>query len=214
MGVNIFVFFLPVLFGVDVMNMDSEYLWSIGASFGPSIMIDGEIWRLFSAMFLHGGIEHVFMNMLSLFLVGRSVEMIFSRVSYLSIYFISGLIGSLTSIYFHPVTVGIGASGAIFGIFGAVVGFALVHHKRMHNEFQSFIKSVGIILLLNLGIGLAFPSIDMSAHIGGAITGVIGGAVVAIYPRSLWVYILVASIVMLLMYSYLVDYVPTQLPVY
>ena len=194
------------------MSMNSEYLWSIGASFGPSITMDGEIWRLFSAMFLHGGIEHLFMNMLSLFLVGRSVEMLFSKVSYLSIYFISGLIGSLVSIYFHPITVGIGASGAIFGIFGAVVGFALIHRHRMHSEFKSFINSVGIILLLNLGIGLAFPNIDMSAHIAGMITGVIGGAVVAKYPKNIWLYILIASIVIALIYSYLVSYIPTQLP--
>ncbi len=201
-----------MLFGVNVMDMDSEYLWSIGASFGPSIILDGEVWRLFSAMFLHGGVEHVLMNMLSLFLVGRSVEMIFSKASYLSIYFISGLIGSLTSIYFHPITVGIGASGAIFGIFGAVVGFALVHRHRMQSEFRSFIKSVGIILILNLGIGLAFPNVDMSAHIGGMIVGIIGGAVVAKYPRGLLLYIFMASIVIALMYSYLVSYIPAQLP--
>jgi len=194
------------------MNMSSEFLWSIGASFGPSIAMDGEIWRLFSAMFLHGGAEHVFMNMLSLFLVGRSVEMIFSRVSYLSIYFISGIIGSLVSIYFHPITVGIGASGAIFGIFGAVVGFALVHRHRMHSEFKSFINSVGIVLLLNIGIGLAFPNVDMSAHIGGMITGLIGGAVVAKYPKKLWLFISLALLVMVLIYGYLVNYVPTQLP--
>jgi rhomboid protease GluP len=194
--------------------MDSEYLWSIGASYGPSVVMEGEVWRLFSAMFLHGGLEHILMNMFSLYLVGRSVEMIFSRVSYLSIYLISGLIGSLTSIYFHPVTVAIGASGAIFGIFGSVVGFALIYRHQMHSQFQDFIKSVGVVLLLNLGIGLIFPSVDMSAHIGGAIAGIIGGAVVAKYPKSLWIYILVSSIVMGIIYSYLMGYVPTQLPIY
>ena len=194
------------------MSMSANYLWSIGASLGESVVMRGEIWRMFSAMFLHGGIEHIFMNMLSLFLVGRSVEKLFSKASYLSIYFISGLIGFLVSIYFHPDTVAIGASGAIFGIFGAVVGFALVHRNRMHDEFQEFIKSIGVVLLLNLGIGLAFPNVDMSAHIGGMIAGVIGGAVVAKYPKGLWLYISIASIIMILIYSYLVSYVPTQLP--
>ncbi|SFV63135.1 FIG056164: rhomboid family serine protease [hydrothermal vent metagenome] len=185
------------------MDMSAEYLYNIGASFGPSVVMEGEVWRLFSAMFLHGGIEHVFMNMLSLFLVGRSVEMIFSRASYLSIYFISGVIGFLVSIYFHPITVAIGASGAIFGIFGAVVGFALIHRKRMHDKFQRFIKSVGVVLLLNFAIGLIFPNVDMSAHIGGAIAGLIGGAMVAKYPKYLWLYILISSVVIALIYSYL-----------
>jgi rhomboid protease GluP len=185
------------------MDMSSEYLYSIGAMNGVAVVVYGEVWRLFSAMFLHGGVEHILMNMLSLFLVGRSMEMLFSTFSYLSIYFISGLIGGLVSIYFHPIGVGIGASGAIFGIFGAVVGFALVHHKRMHDEFQAFIKSVGIILLLNLGIGLIFPNVDMSAHIGGVIAGLIGGAMIAKYRNSTWLYVVISSVVMVLIYSYL-----------
>jgi rhomboid protease GluP len=203
MAINIIIFVLPLLVGVNVMDMSAEYLYSIGAMFGPSVVMEGEVWRLFLAMFLHGGVEHVLMNMLSLFLVGRSVEMIFSTRSYLSIYFISGVIGSLVSIYFHPVSVGIGASGAIFGIFGAVVGFALVHHKQMHDEFQSFIKSVGVILLLNLVIGLVFPNVDMSAHIGGAIAGIVGGAIIAKNPKNLWLYIILSLIVMAGIYGYL-----------
>ena len=203
MVINIVVFFLPLLVGVNVMDMSSEYLYSIGAVEGNAVVVKGEVWRLFSAMFLHAGVEHILMNMLSLFLVGRSVEMMFSRFSYLSIYFISGLIGSLVSLYFHKSGVGIGASGAIFGIFGAVVGFALVYHKEMHDEFQDFIKSVGIILLLNLAIGLIFPNVDMSAHIGGAITGIIGGVMIAKYRTSTWFYILVSFVIMFLMYIYL-----------
>jgi len=96
-----FVFLSPVIEGINVMDMSAGYLFSIGAMFGPTVVLEGEIWRLFSAMFLHGGAEHVLMNMLSLYLVGRSVERIFSALSYLFLYFISGLIGSLVSIYFH-----------------------------------------------------------------------------------------------------------------
>ena len=201
--INIVVFLLPLLVGVNVMDMSSAYLYSIGAVEGTAVVVKGEVWRLFSAMFLHGGVEHILMNMLSLFLVGRSVEMMFSRFSYLSIYLTSGVIGSLVSIYFHKESVGIGASGAIFGIFGAVVGFALVYHKEMHDEFKNFIKSVGVILLLNLAIGLIFPNVDMSAHIGGAITGVIGGAMIAKYRNHTWFYLLASLVVMFLMYSYL-----------
>lgn len=203
MLINTVVFLLPLLVGVNVMDMSARYLASIGGLFGPLVVLEGEIWRLVSAMFLHGGIEHILMNMLSLFIVGRSVEMIFSKTSYLIIYFISAFVGSLLSIYFHPVTVGIGASGAIFGLFGALTGFVLVHRKRMQGEFMEFMKSFGILLLLNLGIGLAFPSVDLSAHIGGLIAGIIGGVFVAFHPKNIWFYLGLMLIIMYLFYGYL-----------
>lgn len=203
MIINIIVFLLPLLDGANVMNMSSKYLASIGGLFGPSVILEGEIWRLVSAMFLHGGIEHILMNMLSLFIVGRSLEMFFSKTSYLIIYFISAFLGSLISIYFHPVTVGIGASGAIFGLFGALIGFVLVHRKRMQDDFMEFMKSFGLLLLLNLGIGLLFPSVDLSAHIGGLVAGIIGGIFVALHPKNIWIYLGLMLFVMYLFYSYL-----------
>jgi len=186
--------------------MSSEYLLSIGAMFGPSIILDGELWRLVTAMFLHGGIEHIAMNMLSLWFVGRVVESWFDRVSYISIYFISGLVGGLISIYMHPITVGIGASGAIFGIFGALSGMVIVHRKRMEEQFKSFMKEFGIILLLNLVIGVVFQSVDLSAHIAGLIVGMIGGAMVAKSYKMIWIYIAIMTIFMILFYSYLYSY--------
>ncbi|MCH9739975.1 MAG: rhomboid family intramembrane serine protease [Epsilonproteobacteria bacterium] len=183
--------------------MSAEYLYSIGGMFGPSVVMDGEIWRLFTAMFLHGGAEHIIMNMLSLYIVGRSVEMLFSKVAYLGIYFVSGLVGGLASIYFHPVSVGVGASGAIFGVFGALAGFALVHYKRMHDEFISFMRGFGIILVLNLVIGLVFPSVDLSAHIAGLVVGVIGGIFVAKFPKGIWLYVAIMTLLMVLFYNYL-----------
>lgn len=203
MIINIIAFLLPLLEGVNVMNMSAKYLASIGGLFGPSVILEGEIWRLVSAMFLHGGIEHILMNMLSLFIVGRSLEMFFSKTSYLIIYFISAFVGSLISIYFHPVTVGIGASGAIFGLFGALIGFVLVHRKRMQDDFMEFMKSFGLLLLLNLGIGLLFPSVDLSAHIGGLVAGIIGGIFVALHPKNIWIYLGLMLFVMYLFYSYL-----------
>ena len=203
MIINIIAFLLPLLEGVNVMNMSSKYLASIGGLFGPLVILEGEIWRLVSAMFLHGGIEHILMNMLSLFIVGRSLEMFFSKTSYLIIYFISAFVGSLISIYFHPVTVGIGASGAIFGLFGALIGFVLVHRKRMQDDFMEFMKSFGLLLLLNLGIGLLFPSVDLSAHIGGLVAGIIGGIFVGLHPKNIWIYLGLMLFVMYLFYSYL-----------
>ncbi|MCK4442221.1 MAG: rhomboid family intramembrane serine protease [Sulfurovaceae bacterium] len=191
--------------------MSSEYLLSIGAIFGPSIILDGELWRLVTAMFLHGGIEHIAMNMLSLWFIGRVMESWFDRVSYLSIYFISGLVGGLISLYMHPTTVAIGASGAIFGIFGGLFGMVIVHRKRMEEQFKSFMKQFGIIILLNLVIGVVFESVDLSAHIAGLIVGMIGGAMVAKSYNMIWIYIAVMVLFMILFYNYLYEYL---LPLY
>ncbi|HHB93533.1 MAG TPA: rhomboid family intramembrane serine protease [Campylobacterales bacterium] len=191
--------------------MSSQYLLSIGAIFGPSIIIDGELWRLVTAMFLHGGIEHIAMNMLSLWFVGRVMESWFDRVSYISIYFISGIAGGLISIYMHPTTVGIGASGAIFGIFGALSGMVIVHRRRMEEQFKAFMKEFGIILFLNLVIGVVFESVDLSAHIAGLIVGMIGGAMVAKSYKMIWIYISIMVISMILFYNYLYSYL---LPLY
>ncbi len=154
-------------------------------------------------MFLHGGLEHIAMNMLSLWFVGRVVEVWFNKVSYLSIYLISGLMGGLISIYMHPVTVGIGASGAIFGIFGAMAGIVIVHRKRMEAQFKAFIRDFGIILLLNLVIGVVFESVDLSAHIAGLIMGIIGGAMVGKSPKNMILFIVISTLIMSFIYSYL-----------
>ena len=191
--------------------MSSEYLLSIGAIFGPSIILDGELWRFVIAMFLHGGIEHIAMNMLSLWFIGRVMESWFDRVSYISIYFISGIVGGLVSIYMHPITVGIGASGAIFGIFGALSGMVILHRQNMEEQFKSFMKQFGIILLLNLVIGITFKSVDLSAHISGLVVGMIGGAMVAKSYKMIWIYIAIMVIVMILFYNYLYSYL---LPLY
>ncbi len=181
--------------------MSSDNLIKYGAINGVLVVVYKEFWRLFTAMFLHGGFEHIFMNMLSLWFVGRVVERWFDRFSYITIYFISGLIGGLISIYTHPIGVAIGASGAIFGIFGAMAGVVIVNKKRMETQFKIFIKEFGIILLLNLIIGIIFESVDLSAHIGGLIIGLIGGAMVAKgYIKS---YIILSIIIMALIYSYI-----------
>lgn len=194
---------MPLLAGVDIIDTSSEYLLSVGAMFGPAVVLNGEIWRLFTAMFLHGGLEHIAMNMLSLWFVGRVVEVWFNKISYLSIYLISGVMGGLISIYMHPVTVGIGASGAIFGIFGAMAGIVIVHRKRMEAQFKAFIRDFGVILLLNLVIGVFFESVDLSAHIAGLITGIIGGTMVGKNPKNIWLFIAIMTIIMVLIYSYL-----------
>jgi len=175
---------------------------NFGASNGILVVIYGEFWRLFSAMFLHGSLLHITFNMLSLWFVGRAVEGWISRFSYLVIYFSSGIIGGLVSIYFHPNTVAIGASGAIFGIFGAMGGFVFANRERLI-YLENFLKEFGVILLLNFLIGVVFDSIDLSAHIGGLIVGFIGGLMVGISKRLIFIYLIGSIVFAILFYRYL-----------
>jgi rhomboid protease GluP len=128
------------------------------------------------------------MNMFSLYIVGRPVEIYFEKRAFLAIYFFSGLIGAVASLAMHPQSVGIGASGAIFGLFGALAGFFLVHRERIGAQSRAFMKNFGVIIALNVFLGLSIPSIDMSAHIGGLLVGMIGGMMLSYNPRWLLFY--------------------------
>ena len=132
------VYIFSAFFSRSLVDMDVQILVEMGALFGPFTVHKGEWWRLLSAMFLHGGMTHLLMNMFSLYIVGRGAETYFDTRSYLSIYFFSGIIGGLTSLYMHPVSVGVGASGAIFGVFGALAGFFMAHRERIASHSKAF----------------------------------------------------------------------------
>ena len=159
----------------NAIDMHSRDLVAIGGVYAPFVVLQNEWWRILVSIFLHGGLTHVALNTISLIIVGRVVEEYFYTFNYLVIYFISGVIGVLASIYFHPLGVLIGASGAIFGVFGALVGFFIANRRVMMHQFKAVMQNIGVILLINLGIGLAFPSVDMVAHIAGLIFGVVAG---------------------------------------
>ncbi|MFT7823966.1 MAG: rhomboid family intramembrane serine protease [Sulfurimonas sp.] len=176
---NLLVYIPAALFSADIVSMDTRVLVALGALYGPIVFGYDEWWRLLSAMFLHGGMTHLLMNMFSLYIVGRPVEIYFSKYSYLAIYFFSGLIGAVASLAVHPESVGIGASGAIFGLFGALTGFFIVHRERIGAQSKVFMKNVGVIIALNVFLGLTIPAIDMSAHAAGFVTGLTGGMVIS-----------------------------------
>lgn len=200
------VYLFSSLLSQSLIDMDMQILVDMGALFGPYTVLKGEWWRLLTAMFLHGGMTHILMNMLSLYIVGRGAEMYFDTKSYLSIYFFSGIIGGLVSLYMHPVSVGVGASGAIFGVFGALAGFFLAHRDKIASHSKAFMKDFGIIIVINIVIGLSIPSIDVSAHIGGLIIGFIGGFVLSKDPKWIWVYNTMMILVLMAFVSYLPDH--------
>ena len=200
------VYLISAFLSQSLVDMDMQTLVDMGALFGPLTVLKGEWWRLLTAMFLHGGTTHLLMNMFSLYLIGRGAEMYFDTKSYLSIYFFSGIIGGLVSLYMHPVSVGVGASGAIFGVFGALAGFFLAHREKIASHTKAFMKDFAIIIVINLVIGFSIPSIDVSAHIGGLIVGFIGGFVLSKNPKWILAYSAAMVLVIMAIASYLPDH--------
>jgi len=200
---NIVVYLFSALASQSFIDMDQETLVNMGALFGPYTVQDGQWSRLFTAMFLHGGMTHLLMNMFSLYLIGRGAEQYFDTKSYLSIYLFAGLLGGLTSLTVHPISVGVGASGAIFGVFGALAGFFLAHRDQIEAHSKAFMKDFSIIIGINMVLGFSIPSVDVSAHVGGLIVGFIGGFIISKNPKWVWSYNAAMILLMLAFMSYL-----------
>ncbi len=200
-----------VLFIIPIISPQIEVpLYIAGALHGYEIFVEGQFYRFITSMFIHSGAMHIVMNVLSLYMIGQVLEKLFKPLTYLAIYFITGIIGSLLFLYINDDGQAVGASGAIFGMFGALAGFAWVHRKTMHDEFMRFMRSFGIILLINFALGLAIPEIAMSAHIGGLISGIISGIIMAKNPNYLWAYLVGSSIFIFLSYNYIASLYATS----
>lgn len=154
--------------GGSIFNSDTNVLILLGAKVND-LIAGGEYFRLVSSMFLHGGLLHLAVNMYSLYAIGPMVERVYGKKKYLVIYFLAGICSSIFSYSFSP-NVSIGASGAIFGILGAVLVFAI---KSKGKTGSGFIKSILSVIFINIAIGIAVPNIDNFAHMGGLIGGVI-----------------------------------------
>ncbi|OLS34095.1 rhomboid family intramembrane serine protease [Alkalihalophilus pseudofirmus] len=167
---------IAVMFYIIEQNGGSTHVLTLiefGAKYNPAIL-DGEWWRFFSSMFLHIGFIHLFMNSLALFYLGGAVERMYGTSRFVLIYFIAGLIGSISSFAFNE-QVAAGASGAIFGLFGALLYFGTAQPKLF---FRTMGMNVLVILGINLVFGFVMPMIDNGAHIGGLVGGFLAAALV------------------------------------
>ncbi len=203
---NILIYLISSFYSGSLVNMDLQVLVDLGALYGPLTVLKDEWWRLGTAMFLHGGMTHILMNMFSLYLIGRGAEMYFDTKSYISIYIFSGIVGGLVSLLMHPASVGVGASGAIFGVFGALAGFFLAHKEQIAVQSKAFMKDFGIIIAINLVIGFSIESVDVSAHLGGLVVGFIGGFLLSKSPKFLSLY----NSSMILLAVAIAYYLPSQ----
>lgn len=130
--------------------------------FGPKVK-NGEYWRLFTVALLHANWMHLLFNMLALWSIGTPVEQIFGRGRYIFLFLGSLLTASIASAYFGPAALAVGASGAIFGLFGALLAIG----RRAGANYQNVTGTI----VLNLLITFIVPGIDWRAHVGGLIGG-------------------------------------------
>lgn len=159
--INLFVFLFPLFYG------NSEQIYNLFASYGPFVKM-GDYYRLLTAAFLHANIAHLIFNMYALWIIGMQLESFIGKWRYLVVYLFSAVCGSLLSVIVTPDAVSVGASGAIFGLLGALLYFG--YHYRVY--LGTVIKSQIIpLIVINLLLGFMVPGIDNAAHIGGLIGG-------------------------------------------
>ena len=175
-------------------TIESSIAW--GANYGP-LTLDGQWWRLVTHLFLHGGPFHILMNMWVLWDVGRLMERLVGHTAMAVIYFVAGIAGGMASLAFHPHIPSVGASGAVFGIIGALFGLLL--HARdavPPARLQQLQSGIIAFVIFNVIFGMSAQGVDVAAHAGGAIAGLLAGLIVlpAVRP-GYWLRIGVLAIV-------------------
>ncbi|MBV8328019.1 rhomboid family intramembrane serine protease [Chryseobacterium sp.] len=175
-NLNLLIYIIMVFSGLGLISFKGEDLLNWGANFKP-LTINGQWWRLLTSTFLHGGLMHILANMYGLLFVGIFLEPILGKVKYAFIYLITGIFASIASIWWYDATVSVGASGAIFGLYGFFLACLLL--KVFPPDFgKAFLVSTLIFVGVNLLMGLA-GGIDNAAHIGGLISGFIIGLIMS-----------------------------------
>ncbi|MFF4398357.1 rhomboid family intramembrane serine protease [Streptomyces sp. NPDC001480] len=177
-GLNLAAYLVQLSIGDRFTNrfelLGQAYVPLLGSAEG---IAQGQWYRLVTAMFLHGGYVHILFNMLSLWWIGGPLEAALGRARYLTLYFVSGLAGSaLTYLIAEPNQPSLGASGAIFGLFGATA----VLMRRLNYDMRPVIA----LLVINLIFTFGFSGIAWQAHIGGLVAGVVCGYAMVHAPRK------------------------------
>ncbi|MGE5605626.1 MAG: rhomboid family intramembrane serine protease [Bacteroidota bacterium] len=182
------------LIGLNVIAAVIIFLYSIKSGIGynqllidfgakdNSHILSGEYWRFITPIFLHANILHLLINCYSLFAVGDLVEKIFGRFRFLTVYFCAGIMGNIASFVFSS-NPGVGASGSIFGLLGALLFFGILKPALFKSHFG---HNVILTILINLGYGFTTAGIDNFAHIGGLIGGFLAAGIVAKSEPKHW----------------------------
>jgi rhomboid protease GluP len=174
------IYVLSCLLSGSLFQPDLQALVLLGAKVNP-LIAQGELWRLVTATFLHGNLIHIFFNGYALYALGPESERIFGTPRFLAVYFLSGVGGSVGSYLFSPAP-SVGASGAIFGLVGALGLFFYLNREALGQAARAQVQNIVAIGFINLLIGFASPGvIDNFGHLGGLALGLAAGFALA--PR-------------------------------
>ena len=178
-GACIAVYLAMAIANGSPTDMSGQIMHHFGANYGPDTL-SGQWWRLVTYMFLHGGVMHIFFNMWCLWDLGRLCESLYGRWTYAAIYFLTGIAGGLASVGWNPLVLSVGASGAVFGLAGALIAsFYLGEFSIPRFAISGTLRSLVIFAVFNLVIGQFFGGVDNACHIGGLVSGLILGALIA-----------------------------------
>ena len=171
--INILIYIISAIKSKNFIDIDIITLIELGAKVNLLIN-EGQIFRFITSAFLHGGIIHIIFNMMALKIIGVQVEQVYGRKKYAVIYLASAIGSSALSYILSPQSISVGASGAVFGLLGAMFMFGYKNRKNIGKEYMINIIQV---IILNIAIGLTVPNIDNFGHIGGLIVGSLIAAV-------------------------------------
>ena len=178
-GANIAVFLAMVLASGPSMDFTGQVLVHFGANYGP-LTLSGDWWRLLTYMFLHGGIFHIAINMWCLWNLGTLCESLYGRWTYAAVYLITGVAGGLASVAWNPGVLSVGASGALFGLSGALIAsFYLGEFSLSGISIKGTLSSLLFFCGFSLYFGVVSQGIDNACHVGGLISGLILGWLIA-----------------------------------
>jgi rhomboid protease GluP len=174
LGINVLVWLAMTVVGGST---NTDVLIRFGAK-ANVLVADGQVWRLLTSMFLHVGLMHLLFNSYALFVFGMEVERLYGSARFLVIYLLAGLWGSLASFAFGP-DLSAGASGAIFGLLGTMLAFFRRHRETFGDWGRQRLLSLWGVAVFNLVLGFTVPGIDNLAHLGGLLSGVALGWLLA-----------------------------------
>lgn len=175
-NINLLIFIAMVIAGFGFVSFKGDDLLNWGANYKP-VTTNGQWWRLLTNTFMHGGLMHILANMYGLLFVGIFLEPLLGKTKYLLIYLTTGILASIASIWWYDATVSVGASGAIFGLYGFFLATLLL--KVFPPDFgKAFLASTLVFVGFNLLMGFT-GGIDNAAHIGGLFSGFILGLIMS-----------------------------------
>lgn len=167
--INVLVFIAVEFTGT---SQDAWHVLEYGAAYTPYIIQNGEVYRLFTSMFLHFGIEHLVNNMLVLFVLGSRLERVIGKIRFLLIYLLGGIAGNVVSLFLElkmqEFSVSAGASGAVFAVMGAMI-YIVIRNKGWLGDLS--MRQILVMAAFSLYFGFTSSGVDNAAHIGGLLAG-------------------------------------------